>query len=77
MNFRIQTRYNEMCLKVVVNVKTPTIVTIKIFDEEKHKICFTDRYKTIYNTETFYIRLPLTSNSVVLSVFDKENHNLN
>ena len=76
MNFRIQTRFDEMCLKVVVKVKTPTIVTIKIFDEEKPKICFTDRYKTIYNTETFYIRLPLTSNSVVLSVFDKNKGNV-
>ena len=50
MNFRIQTRYNEMCLKVVVKVNTPTKVTIKIVDEEKSKIIFTDRYKTIHNT---------------------------
>ena len=76
MNFRIQTRYDEMCLKVVVKVKTPTKVTIKIVDEEKSKIVFTDRYKTIHNTETFYIRLPLTSNSVVLSVYDESKGNL-
>ena len=37
MNFRIQTKYNEMCLKVVVKVNTPTKVTIKIVDEEKSK----------------------------------------
>ena len=62
MNFRIQTRYDEMCLKLVVKVNKPTVVRIKIVDEEKSKIIFTDRYKTVYNTETFYIRLPITSN---------------
>ena len=76
MNFRIQTRYNEMCLKVVVKVNTPTKVTIKIVDEEKSKIIFTDRYKTIQNTETFYIRMPLTSNSVILSVQDENRGNV-
>ena len=76
MNFRIQTKYDEMCLKVVVKVKTPTIVTIRIFDEQKPKIVFTDRYKTIHNTETFYIRLPLTSDSVILSVYDNKKGNL-
>jgi hypothetical protein len=48
----------------------PTKVRIKIYDEEKPKIVFTDRYKTVHNLETFYIRLPITSNCVVLSVYN-------
>ena len=61
MNFRIQTKYDEMCLCVKISCAVPTKVRIKIYDEEKPKIVFTDRYKTVYNSETFYIRLPITS----------------
>jgi hypothetical protein len=76
MNFRIQTRYDEMCLSVKVACSVPTVVRIKIFDEEKPKIVFTDRYKTVYNTETFYVRLPITSKSVILSVYDDKKGNI-
>ena len=53
MNFRIQTRYDEMCLCVKISCSIPTKVRIKIYDEEKPKIVFTDRYKTVNNSETF------------------------
>ena len=75
MNFRIQTRYDEMCLCVKISCAIPTKVRIKIYDEEKPKIVFTDRYKTVYNSETFYIRLPITSKSVILSVYDDSKGN--
>jgi len=75
MNFRIQTRYDEMCLCVKIDCSVPTVVRIKIYDEEKPKIVFTDRYKTVYNSETFYIRLPITSKSVILSVYDDKKGN--
>jgi hypothetical protein len=35
MNFRIQTRYDEMCLCVKIECSVPTVVRIKIYDEEK------------------------------------------
>ena len=70
MNFRIQTRYDEMCLCVKISCSVPTVVRIKIYDEEKPKIVFTDRYKTVSSSETFYIRLPITSKSVILCVYD-------
>lgn len=75
MNFRINTRYDEMCLAVKIKVKTPTVVRIKIYDEAKPKIVFTDRYKTVQSVEDFYIRLPITSDNVVLSVYDDKKGN--
>lgn len=75
MNFRINTRYDEMCLAIKVKTKTPTVVRIKIYDEAKPKIVFTDRYKTVTNTEMFYVRLPITSENVVLSVYDDRKGN--
>lgn len=75
MNFRIQTRFDEMCLCVKISCNVPTVVRIKIFDEEKPKIVFTNRYKTVYNSETFYLKLPITSNSIILSVYDDKKGN--
>jgi hypothetical protein len=76
MNFRIQTRYDEMCLCLKIVVKTPTTVRIKICDETKNKIIFTNRTKAVRNEEIFYIRMPLTSDSIILSVYDDRIGNL-
>jgi hypothetical protein len=75
MNNRIKTRFDEMTLVVKVSTIKPTVVRIKIYDEEKPKIVFTDRYKTVNGQETFYIRMPLTSNSTILSVYDDKKGN--
>jgi len=75
MNFRLQTRYDEMCLVINLAVKTPTVIRIKIYDEMKPKIVFTDRYKTVNSQETFYVRLPLTSNNIVISIYDDKRGN--
>lgn len=76
MNFRLQTRYDEMCLVIKLAVNTPTVVRIKIYDELKPKIVFTDRYKTVSREETFYVRLPLTSNNIVISIYDDKRGNI-
>jgi hypothetical protein len=70
MNYRLQTRFEEMCLVVKVATTRPTVVRIKIYDELKNKIIFTDRNKTVNGEETFYIRMPLTSKSVIVSVYN-------
>jgi hypothetical protein len=75
MNLRLDTRYEEMCLVVKVAVTMPTKVRIKIFDEQKPKIVFTDRYKTISTDYTFYVRMPITSKSVIISVYDDKKGN--
>lgn len=75
MNNRIKTRFDEMCLVLKVSTIKPTVVRIKIYDELKPKIVFTDRYKTVNGQEVFYIRMPLTSESIILSVYDDKKGN--
>jgi len=65
-----------MCLVINLAVKTPTVVRIKIYDEMKPKIVFTDRYKTVFSEETFYVRLPLTSDNIVISIYDDKIGNM-
>lgn len=76
MKFRMQTRYDEMCLVLKLATTTPTTVTIKIYDEAKPNTIFTDRYKTVNGEESFYIRLPLTSNSLIICIYDKSKGDL-
>jgi hypothetical protein len=64
-----------MCLLVKVEVTMPTKVRIKIFDEQKPKIVFTDRYKTINSSFTFQVNMPITSKSIIISVYDDKKGN--
>lgn len=75
MNLRLDTRYEEMCLLVKVAVTMPTKVRIKIFDEQKPKIVFTNRYKTINSSFTFEVNMPITSKSVIISIYDDKKGN--
>lgn len=76
MNFRLQTRYDEMCLAIKVAVTMPTVIRIRIYDEQRPKIVFTDRYKTVQSQDTFFIRMPITSNSVIVSIYDDKKGNV-
>ena len=76
MNYRLNTRYDEMCLVIKVAVNQPCEVTIKIYAEDKPNIVFTDRWATVKGQQTFYVRLPMTSDNVIISVYDKKVGNV-
>lgn len=76
MNYRLNTRFDEMCLVVKVAVKQPCQVVIKITAEDKPNIIFTDRWATVRGHQTFYVRLPMTSENIIISVYDKAKGNL-
>jgi hypothetical protein len=76
MNYRVNTNFEEMCLVVEVAVNIPCDVAIKIFDQAKPKTLFTDRWTSVTNTTKFHINLPITSEDIIVSVFDKKIGNL-
>jgi hypothetical protein len=76
MNYRLNSRYDEMCLVINVATQKPCEVVIKIYDEAKPKIVFTDRWATVNGQKTFYVRLPMTSENIIVSVYDKAIGNL-
>jgi hypothetical protein len=65
-----------MCLVIKVAVNQPCEVTIKIYAEDKPNIVFTDRWATVRGQQTFYVRLPMTSDNVIISVYDKKVGNI-
>ena len=76
MNYRLNTRYDEMCLVIKVAVAQPCEVVVKVASEDKPNIVFTDRWATVRGQQTFYVRLPMTSENVIISVYDKAKGNL-
>lgn len=75
MNFRIKTRYEELSMAVTIETKNPIRIQLKVYDEAKPKTLFTDRYKTISGRETLYVRMPITSDNIVVSVYNADKGN--
>lgn len=75
MNLKVNTRYEEMCLVITVQTLLPSVIRIKVYDFDKPLIVFTNRFKTVSGTEKFYIRMPLSGNNTVVSVYNEKNGN--
>lgn len=73
MKINVNTRYEQMTLAVSVLVAKPTKVRIKVYDAEKPKTVFTNRYKTIDRFFKFFVRLPITPNKVTIELSDDVN----
>lgn len=76
MRIKVNTRYEELCLAITVQTFIPCKIRIKVYDFSKPKTVFTDRYKTVSGGEKFFVRMPLSSENVVISIFNEANGNL-
>ncbi len=72
MNFKVNTRYEELTLSIKVKTESPSKIRLKVYDLENPLTVFTDRYKTISGTETFFVRMPLSSKNVIISVYNEK-----
>lgn len=76
MNLRMQTNFEEMCLEINVKVSAPTRVQLRIYDEMRPNIVLTDRWKDVNSSDTFFVRMPITARSIIISIFDKAKGNM-
>jgi hypothetical protein len=76
MNLGIETRYEELSLAIYVKTLRPTKIRLQVYDSERPKSVFTNRYKTIKGGEVFYVRMPLSPNKAIISVYNDEKGNL-
>lgn len=76
MNYKVNTRYEQLTLGVTVQTNQPCKVRIKVVDAEKPLTCFTDRYKTVSGVSKFFVRMPLTPNTVLISVYNEATGNV-
>jgi hypothetical protein len=77
MNYKIWTRYEECILKIGVKTTEPVKVRLIVFDAEQKYTQFTNRYMTVEGNKEFVVRMPLSPNHAIISVFNEQNGNLN
>jgi len=78
MNIRIPTNYEEFTLAVTVKSATgrPECIHITLKDNTMPNTVFTDRYKTIMDEFTFYVRMPVSGKSAELIIYNERTGNI-
>lgn len=65
-----------MMIALPIHTDTPQKIQVVVKDLNKPNTYYTNRYKTIKGDETLYVRMPVTPDAIVLSVFNKDKGNL-
>lgn len=76
MIYNIPTRYEELTLKIKVRTFGPETIRIVVADADQPNTTFTDRYRTFHGESVFFVRMPVSSQSVNVYVFNDNNGNL-
>ena len=76
MNYKVRTNYQQLTLAITVETRSRCKVRIKVYDARKPKTVFTDRYKTVQGLTKFFVRMPLSPEEVIVSVYDENKGNL-
>jgi hypothetical protein len=72
-SYEVPTRYDEVTLKVAVSTIVPQKIRIKVFDKELANTVFTNRYKTVDGSYTFYVRMPVSGQKSIVNIYTEED----
>jgi len=72
---KVATHHAEVILEVNIETKGNVQVRLRVFDAEKPKTFFTDRYMTIDGVKTLYVRMPLSPSVCAVEVTNKQRGN--
>jgi hypothetical protein len=76
MIFSVPTKFQELTLVIKVYTHEPTKLRIKVVDESQPNTSFTDRTRVVDGEDVFYVRMPVSPESVLVYVFNDKNGNL-
>jgi hypothetical protein len=76
MIFSVPTKFQELTLVIKVYTHEPTKLRIKVVDEYQPNTSFTDRTRVVDGEDVFYVRMPVSPESVLVYVFNDKNGNL-
>jgi len=76
MNFKLWCRYEPICIKVVVKTSSPQDMVLQVSDPSQANTFFTDRTKLVNGEQELFVRMPLSPNTALLSIYNKKNGNL-
>lgn len=76
MFYKIATRYEALTLAIKVSTDKPEKIRVILKDSILPNTVFTDRYSTIYGTETFFIKIPVSGSQAILCIFNERTGNI-
>ena len=75
MNFKMWLRYEPTMIKVVVRTTSPQKIVLKVSESSQANTYFTDRTKTVNGEQELFVRMPLSPNTAILSIYNEKNGN--
>jgi hypothetical protein len=76
LNYKVWTRYEECVLKIKVKTTMPIKVRLIVYDAGQKNTEFTNRYMTVDGEKEFVVRMPLSPNTAILSIYNEAKGNL-
>lgn len=73
MVYRIPTRYEEQTLLIRVKTDKPEKLQLIVKDENQRNTIFTDRWKTVNGETTFFVRMPVSGKSALISIYNQKH----
>jgi len=74
--FSVPTRYEELTLLIKVQTYDPQKIRIRVIDSTQPNTAFTDRYSTVDGESIFFVRMPVSSQEVLVYIYNEANGNL-
>lgn len=71
MNYRVWTRYEECMLKVKVETSKNVRVRLIVSDYDQKYTEFSNRFMTVNGKQDFIVRMPLSPNTTLVSVYNE------
>jgi hypothetical protein len=76
MEYRLNTRYEPIMIKIAVRTTSPQNIVLQVSDPTQANTLFTDRTKVIDGEEQLFVRMPLSPYSAKLTIYNQKNGNL-
>jgi hypothetical protein len=74
--YKVPTRHEEQTLLIKVRTQRPETLRIKVLDADQPNTSFTDRYKTVDGEDIFFIRMPVSPENALVSIYNEAYGNL-
>lgn len=76
MTYKVPTRHEELTLLIKIRTYSPESIRIRVLDADQPNTAFTDRYKTIDGESIFFVRMPVSPQMSLVTIYNEKHGNL-
>lgn len=73
MIYRMPSRYEEFTLLIRVQTPKREKIHLRVSDENNRNTSFTSRWKTVDGECTFFVRMPVSGQNVIINIWNERN----